>query len=85
MVVLLSSLACSEFPELARLADNTSNDFTTQSCFAVQVAIAAGTQVMAKTPASGFTACRESLNIPHTIGHWGVSRDLLQLYSVFRT
>ena len=85
VVVLLSSLACSELPELARLADNTSNDFTTQSCFGGEVAIAAAIQVMAKTPASGITAHRKSLDIPQGIGLLGISRDLLLLYSVFRT
>ena len=86
MVVLLSSVACSEFPELARLADNTSNDFiTTQSCLAGEVAIAEATQVTATGPASRITACEELSNIPERISLFGISRDLLLLYSVFRT
>ena len=86
MVVVLSSVACSEFPELARLADNTSNDFiTTQSCIAGEVGIAAATQITATAPASRITACEELLDIPQRISLFGISRDLLLLYSVFRT
>jgi hypothetical protein len=85
IVVLLSSLACSEFPELARLADNTSNDFTTQSCLADEVAIAAATQVTVKASASRTMACEEFLDIPQRISLLGIPRDLLLLHSVFRT
>lgn len=84
VVVLLSSLACSEFPELSRLADNTSNDFTTQSCLEGEVAVAAATQVMARTPASCTMPRGESSDMPRRTGLFGVSRDLLALYAVFR-
>jgi hypothetical protein len=85
MVVLLCLLMCSEFPELVRLADNTANDFTTQSCLASEVAIALAIQVVAKAPASGITARPESLCIPKRLSLFGISPDLLLLYSVLRT
>jgi hypothetical protein len=85
LVLVLSSVACSEFPELVSLADNTSNDFTTQSCIAGEVGIAATTQITATVPASRITACEQFLDIPQRISLFGISRDLLLLYSVLRT
>jgi hypothetical protein len=84
MVVLLCSLVCCEFPELARLADDPSNDFTTQSCLASEVAIDAAIQVMPTAPAAGYGGPEIFVHSERLI-LFGISRDLLPFYSVLRT
>jgi hypothetical protein len=85
IVVLLSSLACAEFPELASLADNTSNDFTTHFSLGAEGAMVGAIRAMAKAPASRRMACEEYLRIPRRISLFGISRNLLLLCSVLRT
>jgi hypothetical protein len=85
LVVLLSSLACAEFPELASLADNTSNDFTTQFCLGAEGAMVGAIRTMAKAPTSRMMACQAYSHIPQRINLFGISRNLLPLYSVLRT
>ena len=84
IVVLLSSVACSELPELASLSDNASNDFTIQSCIAAEVAIAAPLQA-AKVLASCIPPRAEFLDVQPRKNVFGISRDLLLLYSILRT
>ena len=83
-IVILSAVACSEFPELASLADNPSNDFTTQSCLASQIAVESATQRTAIAP-SRITRRDNLFGAPQRISLFAISRDLLVLYSVFRT
>ncbi len=85
IVVLLSSLACAEFPELASLADNTSNDFTTQFCLGAEGMIVGAIRTMAKAPASRVMAGEVYLRIPRRVSLFGIPRNLLHLYSVLRT
>ena len=51
--ILVSALMCSEFPELTKLTDDTSNDFTTPSYIMREVTSAVAAQVTATvmTPA----------------------------------
>ena len=88
MAVLLSSLAYSEFPELASLSDNTSNDFTTQSCLAGsgEVAIVTAIPVPAKAPGSCIPNAKFSdvqLRLRPRV--FSISDNLFLLYSILRT
>jgi hypothetical protein len=83
VVVLLFTLGCSEFPELIRLSDNTCNDFTTQSCIADTITIAAVTEVRAK--ASWIARGEEFFNFLQRRSLFCISPDLLLLYSILRT
>ena len=85
IVVLLSSLACAEFPELASLADNTSNDFTTQFCLGAEGAMVGAVRIMAKAPTSPMMAGAAYLHIPRRVSLFGISRNLLLLCCVLRT
>jgi len=87
VAVLLSSVACSELPELARLMDNTANDFTPPSYVMDDLERAVSGQVTttAIAPASRPSPRQNLSDIPqHTNPRHG-SRDLLQLYSILRT
>jgi hypothetical protein len=84
MAVLLSSLAYSEFPELVSLLDNTSNDFTTQSCPA-EVVIVTAIPVTAKTPGSRVMPSAEISDVQKQTNVFCTSRDLLLIYSILRT
>ena len=87
VAILLSSLACSELPELERLIDNTSNDFTPPSYVVGEITSAVARQV---TPTSPERALRgvsrqNSPDVPQHIRAFLSSRDLLHLYSMIRT
>src|ERR1700746_1556986 len=87
VAILLSSLACSELPELERLIDNTSNDFTAPSYVVGEITSAVARQV---TPASPERALRgvTQQNSPDASQHitaFLISRDLLHLFSISRT
>jgi hypothetical protein len=83
MAVLLSSLAYSEFPELISLSDNTSNDFTTQSCSGDVIVTAI--PVTAKAPGSRIMPSAEFLDVQKQTNVFCISRDLLRMYSILRT
>jgi hypothetical protein len=87
MAVLFSAIACSEFPELANLMDNTSNDFTPPSYVVGEIAstVAAQVTVTAATPASRITPFRKSSDASQQTSLFRSSRDLLLLYSILRT
>jgi hypothetical protein len=85
IVLLLLSVACSELPELATLSDNTSNDFTTQSYVAREVALAAVTLVPAEVPVLRRLPRTAFVDVPQRASSFCISRDLLLLYSTFRT
>jgi hypothetical protein len=83
---LLSALMCSEFPELTKLTDDTSNDFTTPSYVMREVTSAVAVQVTATvmTPAPRITPSRKfSAALPET-RFIRNSRDLLLLCSLLR-
>jgi hypothetical protein len=85
--VLLSSLMCSELPELVKLTDKTSNDFTTPSYVMRKVASAVAAQVTAAvtTPASRITSSRNSsVVLPQQASFIRNSRDLLLSCSLLR-
>src|SRR5215469_7077589 len=86
MAVLLSSLVYSEFPELVSLSDNTSNDFTTQSCLAgsCEVAIVTTIPVPAEAPGSCIPNAKFS-DVQRRTRVFCISRDLFLLYSILRT
>ena len=87
MAVLLSSVACSELPELARLMDNTSNDFMPPSYIVGEIVdtVAAQVTATAAAPASPTTPYQSSSDVAHQTSLFRSSRDLLQLYSILRT
>ena len=84
IAALLSSLAYSEFPELVSLSDNTSNDFTTQSCPG-EVVIVTAIPVTAKAPGSRVVPSAEILDVQKQTNVFCISRDLLLMYSILRT
>lgn len=87
MVLLVCSVACGEFPELSKLSDDTSNDFTTPACAFQDAATAVADQVTAAVPAPALrvTPNQESRKVsPLTLVSRG-SRDFLVLYSILRT
>jgi hypothetical protein len=87
MAVLLSVVACSELPELARLMDNPSNDFMPPSYPMEQVTSAVAAQVTATvtTPAPRITRSQESSGVRQQTIPIRSSRDLLELYTILRT
>jgi len=87
MAVLLSSVACSELPELARLMDNTSNDFTPPSYIVGEIVDAIAAQITATRvpPASPTTPYQNSSDVAQQTNLFRGSRHLLQLYSILRT
>jgi len=87
VAVLLSSLACSELPELARLMDNTANDFTPPSCVMDEIENAVGAKATATATAlaSHPSPHQNFSHIPRHTNPCHGSRDLLQLYSILRT
>jgi len=87
MAVLLSLMACSELPELAGLADNTSNDFTAPSYIVGEIAsaVVAHLTATAAPPASPTTPYQNSSGVAQQTSLFRSSRDLLQLYSILRT
>lgn len=84
-VLLLFSVMFCELPELVSLSDNTSNDFTTQSCRTSEVNAALVTLVPAKAPRSRIPRYAKPPGAPQRTNDLPTSRDLLLLYSTFRT
>ena len=84
LVLLVSTLACSELPELTILMDNPSNDFTVlpSSSAAVTVVAAQVTINVCVSQAAVHPAFVEASQ--HESAFRG-SRDILALYSLLRT
>jgi hypothetical protein len=87
VVILLSSLACSELPELERLIDNTSNDFTPPSYVVGEITSAVSSQLTPESPMRALHVApqQNSSDVPQHIGAFLSSRDLLHLFSIIRT
>jgi|SRR5690348_12688721 len=87
LAVLLSAVACSELPELTKLMDQTSNDFTPPSYVVGDLASAAAAQVATTTTAPKLRGISspESSDVPRQARLFRCSRDLLQFYSILRT
>jgi hypothetical protein len=85
LAVLLSAIACSELPELARLIDNASNDFTAPSYLMGEIARKVTAQVTATVAGSSVEMSLNSSDIPQTSEGFHGSGDLLLLYSILRT
>jgi hypothetical protein len=87
LAILLSSLACGELPELGRLIDNTSNDFTPPSYVVGEIERAAVAQLLPVPPALALSVAprQNPSDFPQHIKTFLGSRDLLHLYSVIRT
>lgn len=85
LAVLVSSLACSELPELTRLIDNSSNDFTAPSYVTEEVSNTVATQVSGTPSARRMAFSRPQPNNLLQIRQFRNSRDLLLLCSILRT
>ena len=85
LAVLLSAIACSELPELARLTDNASNDFTAPSYLMGEIASTVTAQVMVTVAGWPIEMSLNSSDIPQTSKGFHGSGDLLLLYSILRT
>ena len=87
LAVLLSALVCSEVPELAKLVDNTSNDFTTPICFMEEITTSVAAQVTATVTRPLVRAMQSHgpLGAPHQTIFSSSSRDILLLCSTLRT
>ena len=85
LAVLLSAIACSELPELARLTDNASNDFTAPSYLMGEIASTVTVQVTATVAGSPIEVSLNSSDIPQISEGLHGSGDLLMLYSILRT
>ena|ERR1700674_1293131 len=85
LAVLLSAVASSELPELARLMDNTSNDFTAPSYLMGEIGSPVAAQVTAKGPVSRITPGQNPSDVRQQPGVFHSSRNLLLLYSILRT
>ena len=87
IVALVSTVACSELPELAGLMDNSSNDFTPSSYLVGEIASSLAAQVTstAKPPASRIAPWWKSSDVPQQTSLFRSSRNLLELYSILRT
>jgi hypothetical protein len=87
LAALLSALVFSEFPELVKLTDDTSNDSTTPSYVVQEVtsAIAAQATATVMTPAPRITSSRKSSAALQQTSFIRNSRDLLLLCSLLRT
>jgi hypothetical protein len=87
MLVLVCSIASAEFPELARLSDNASNDFTTPTSVVEEVTTAVAPKVTATVaaPALRVTSYQEPSKASRRTPVSRSSRDVLVLYSILRT
>ena len=87
VAVLLSALACSELPELAKLMDQTSNDFTPPSYVVGEIAGAVAAKVTTTTTAPELRGMpsQNSSVAPRQTGLFRCSRDLLAFCSILRT
>lgn len=87
LVMLVSTIACNELPELTRLMDNPSNDFTVVSTASADVRVAAvAAQVTATLCMSRAALPLEFLqDAQRESAAFGSARDLLALLSFLRT
>ena|SRR5690242_16074373 len=87
LVMLVSTIACNELPELTRLMDNPSNDFTFVSTASADVRVAAvAAQVTATLCMSRAALPPEFLqDAQRESAAFGSARDLLALLSLLRT
>jgi hypothetical protein len=85
LAILLSAVACSELPELTKLMDNPSNDFTTSSHLMAEVSSVVAAPAKATAPASGIMPRQKPSKAPRHISRVGNPRDLLLLCSILRT
>jgi len=86
LVILVSAVACSELPELEKLVDNSSNDFTPASYVVREIAKAVAAQLRPTVSAAApCLAPLQNSSSAQFIGPSLSSRNLLELYSVLRT
>jgi hypothetical protein len=87
LAVLLSALVCSEVPELAKLMDDTSNDFTTPICFMEEITTSVAAQVRATVtpPLVHAMQSQGPLGAPQQTIFPSNSREILLLCSTLRT
>jgi hypothetical protein len=85
LAVLLSAIACSELPELARLIDKASNDFTAPSYLMEEDASTVTAQATATVAGSPIEVSLKFSDVRPTSHDFHGSGDLLQLYSILRT
>ena len=87
LIVLLCALVCSEVPELAKLMDDTSNDFITPICLSEEISIAVAAQVTATViaPVSRVVPYPQSSGVQRQTRFTSSSRDMLLLCSTLRT
>lgn len=84
-VVLLSAVACSELPELAKLMDNPSNDFTAPAYLMGEIETRVTDQVSTTTSVSHLESRSFPSDRPQRAQGFRSSGDLLLLYSILRT
>ncbi len=84
-IVLLSAVACSELPELAKLIDNPSNDFTPPAYVMSEIESTLTEHVMVKTNVSRMESRLFPSDRPQQPHNFRSSSDLLLLYSIRRT
>jgi hypothetical protein len=84
LVMLVSALACSEFPELSTLIDNPSNDFTVLSSSSAGVTAVAA-QASAAVCVSPAAVRPTFVEAPRHEPPFRGSRYILALYSLLRT
>jgi hypothetical protein len=85
VAVLLSAIACSELPELARLIDNASNDFTTPSCLIGEITTTVVAGLTVTFAGSPIDVSLNSSDVLQTSHDFRGSGDLFLLYSILRT
>jgi hypothetical protein len=85
LAILLSSVACSELPELTQLLDNPSNDFTPPSCLTEEASTVVAAQVTATARVSRVAQPQKSSDTVQQRSLIRSSRDLLLLCSILRT
>lgn len=85
LAVLLTAVACSELPELARLMDNPTNDFTAPSYLMEDISASVAAQVTATAPTLRITLSQKFSDSPQRATLIRGSRDLLLLCSILRT
>lgn len=84
-VVLLSAVACSELPELAKLMDNPSNDFTAPAYLMGEIETKVSEQVTFTASISRLESRSVPSDQPQRMQGFRSSGDLLLLYSILRT
>ena len=84
-IILLSAVACSELPELARLVDNPSNDFTPPAYLMSEIEGTLTEHVTVKTNVSRMESRLFASDRPQQSHSFRSSGDLLLLYSIRRT